>query len=344
MSEPLVQVSGLTVRLTGGNRAALVEDVSFSVSSGEVLCIVGESGCGKTVTARSIIGLNRDDPRFSLSGQITFGGRDLFALDEAEMRRVRGAQVSMIFQDPMTSLNPLHTIGDQISEAISVHERLSRKALRERTIDLLNQVEIANAARRVDEYPHQFSGGMRQRAMIALALACRPALLIADEPTTALDVTTQKQILALLSQLKDEYGMGVVLITHDLGVVAEIADRVMVMYAGQCVEMGQVRSLFRSTSHPYTTGLLASIPAANRVRAERLPSIRGTPPLLNRGRPKGCAFRARCDFAFEKCVEPPELQPAGHDMDHLQRCWLSNEQKKSAFKPEGARAKYERRN
>lgn len=332
MGDPLIQVSGLTVRLSGKDAATLVDDISFSVSAGEVVCIVGESGCGKTVTARSIIGLNRSDPRFAVSGQINFGGRDLLALREAEMRRVRGAHISMIFQDPMTSLNPLHTIGDQIAEAIGVHKRLSRKALRAMTIELLDQVGIANAADRVDEYPHQFSGGMRQRAMIAVALACKPDLLIADEPTTALDVTTQKQILALLSQLKDEYGMGVVLITHDLGVVAEIADRVMVMYAGQCVEMGRMRDVFGLPSHPYTAGLLASIPAANRVRSERLPSIRGTPPQLSDGRPVGCAFRARCDHAFVKCVESPELQPTEHDNSHLQRCWLSNAEKQRAQK------------
>ncbi|WP_425602930.1 ABC transporter ATP-binding protein [Hoeflea algicola] len=339
MGDPLIQVSGLTVRLTGKDAATLVDDVSFSLSAGEVVCIVGESGCGKTVTARSIIGLNRHDPRISLSGEIMFDGRDLLTLDEVAMRRVRGAQISMIFQDPMTSLNPLHTIGEQIAEAISVHERLTPEALRLQTIDLLSQVGIANASGRVDEYPHQFSGGMRQRAMIAMALACRPALLIADEPTTALDVTTQRQILALLSQLKDEYGMGVILITHDLGVVAEIADRVMVMYAGQCVEMGQVRSVFKSPSHPYTAGLLASIPAANRVRSARLPSIRGTPPLLSEGRPEGCAFRARCDFAFEKCLESPGLKPAGQDADHLQRCWLSHEEKQQVLKPADAGAK-----
>lgn len=338
MDEPLLDVSGLTVRLAGRNAATLVDDVSFSVSAGEMVCIVGESGCGKTVTARSIIGLNRDDPRFSLSGSITFAGRDLLKLREAEMRQVRGAQISMIFQDPMTSLNPLHTIGDQIAEAISVHEQLSRRAIRTRTIELLEQVGIANAAGRVDEYPHHFSGGMRQRAMIAVALACRPDLLIADEPTTALDVTTQMQVLALLSQFKDEYGLGVVLITHDLGVVAEIADRVIVMYAGQCVEVGEVRPVFRSPSHPYTAGLLASIPAANRERSERLPSIRGTPPLLSQGRPSGCAFRARCDYAFDKCAEPPSLAPAGPDAEHLQRCWLSHEQQ-LALKPAAVEAK-----
>lgn len=337
MVEPLLDVSGLTVRLAGRNAATLVDDVSFTVSAGEMVCIVGESGCGKTVTARSVIGLNRHDPRFSLSGCINFAGRDLLTLREAEMRQVRGAQISMIFQDPMTSLNPLHTVGDQIGEAISVHEKLPRQAIRARTIELLNQVGIANAAGRADEYPHQFSGGMRQRAMIAVALACKPALLIADEPTTALDVTTQMQVLALLARLKDEYGLGVVLITHDLGVVAEIADRVIVMYAGQCVETGEVRSVFNSPSHPYTAGLLASIPAANRQKSDRLPSIRGTPPLLSEGRPSGCAFRTRCDYSFDKCAEPPSLHSAGPDAEHLQRCWLPHAQQ-LALKPAAAGA------
>ncbi|MGB3537046.1 MAG: ABC transporter ATP-binding protein [Mesorhizobium sp.] len=323
MTEPLVDIRNLSVHLALGRReTALVEDVSFSVARGEVLCLVGESGCGKTITARSIIGLNRHDPRFRLSGRILFDGRDLMTLDEREMRKVRGAGIGMIFQDPMTSLNPLHRIGRQIGEALRVHTALSNHEIRERTQALLKQVGIPNPEARIDDYPHQFSGGMRQRAMIALALAASPALLIADEPTTALDVTTQKQILALLARLKDEYGMGLVLITHDLGIVAEIADRVMVMYAGQCVEIGTVRSVFHAPRHPYTAGLLASIPAANRTRTARLSSIRGTPPLLAQGRPTGCAFLPRCDFAFERCREMPPLLTRGQEGSHLDRCWL----------------------
>jgi peptide/nickel transport system ATP-binding protein len=319
---PLLDVRGLSVRLTReGQAASLVDDVSFSLAAGEIMCIVGESGCGKTVTARSIIGLNRTDPRFALSGRIDFDGTDLLSLDEARMRTVRGSRIAMIFQDPMTSLNPLHRIGAQIGEALRNHTDLGRRAVRERTIELLAQVGIPNPAGRVDDYPHQFSGGMRQRAMIALALACSPSLLIADEPTTALDVTTQKQILSLIDRLRHEYGMAVVLITHDLGVVAGIADRVMVMYAGQCVEAGAVRDVFRAPQHPYTAGLLASIPAANRVRTPRLPSIKGAPPVLTEGRPTGCAFRPRCDHAFDACAVMPELEGG----DHLYRCWLSDE-------------------
>jgi oligopeptide/dipeptide ABC transporter ATP-binding protein len=332
MAEPLVDVRNLNIRLVTGQReTALVEDVSFSVARGEVLCLVGESGCGKTITARSIIGLNRDDPRFRLSGQILFGGRDLMALDDYEMRKVRGAGIGMIFQDPMTSLNPLHRIGRQIGEALHVHTALSRQEIRQRTLALLKQVGIPNPEVRIDDYPHQFSGGMRQRAMIALALACSPALLIADEPTTALDVTTQKQILALIARLKDEYGMGLILITHDLGIVAEIADRVMVMYAGQCVEVGAVRSVFRAPQHPYTAGLLASIPAANRSRTARLSSIRGAPPLLVQGRPSGCSFLPRCDFAFSRCGEAPPLAAHPREDSHLDRCWLPPEIKSAGL-------------
>jgi peptide/nickel transport system ATP-binding protein len=316
---PLLDVRGLSVVLTrNGGSVTLVDDVSFSLAAGEVLCIVGESGCGKTVTARSIIGLNRTDRRFTLSGRIDFDGTDLLSLDETQMRSVRGARIAMIFQDPMTSLNPLHRVGRQIGEALRNHTDLSARAIRERTIELLAEVGLPNPRTRIDDYPHQFSGGMRQRAMIALALACGPALLIADEPTTALDVTTQKQILSLLDRLRRDHGMGVVLITHDLGVVAGIADRVMVMYAGQCVEAGAVREMFRAPQHPYTAGLLASIPAANRVRSPRLPSIRGAPPVLTEGIPSGCAFRPRCDHAFAPCVQRPNL-----DGDtHLYRCWL----------------------
>ena len=323
MAEPLVDVRGLSVSIdVGGHQATVVDDLSFAVAPGEVLCIVGESGCGKTVTARAVMGLTRSDPRFSLAGEIEFGGRNLVELDEAEMRRVRGAGIGMIFQDPMTSLNPLHRIGEQIGEALATHGRGGRRDRHARVIDLLRQVGIPHPEARVDDYPHQFSGGMRQRAMIAVALACGPSLLIADEPTTALDVTTQKQILTLIARLKAERGMAVILITHDLGVVAEIADRVMVMYAGQCVETGRVHSVFGRPRHPYTAKLLASIPAANRVRSARLPSIEGTPPVLTEGRPAGCPFGPRCDFAFERCVDLPPLMADPVDGDHFDRCWL----------------------
>ena len=324
--QALLDVRNLSVRLARARPpAVLVNDVSFAVAPAEVLCIVGESGCGKTVTARSIIGLNRPDPRFSLDGEILFQGRNLLAMDEAAMREVRGARIAMIFQDPMTSLNPLHRIGHQIGEMLATHTSLDRRQIRHRTVELLAQVGIPDPEGRIDDYPHQFSGGMRQRAMIALALACGPSLLIADEPTTALDVTTQKQILNLIGRLRSEYGMAVILITHDLGVVAEIADRVMVMYAGQSVELASVDALFATPQHPYTCGLLASIPAADKPRSARLPSIPGTPPVLTQGVPEGCAFRPRCNLSFEKCAEVPTLARRGGGKDHLDRCWLPAE-------------------
>lgn len=328
MTERLLDVTDLTVRLGGREFAAtLVDGLSFSVGPGEVLCIVGESGCGKTVTARSIIGLNRTDPIFRLTGKVSFDGENLLELDERKMRRLRGSRIAMIFQDPMSSLNPLHRIGTQIDEALSIHTRLDRSERRQRTLELLAEVGIPQPDVRIDNYPHQFSGGMRQRAMIALALAGNPALLIADEPTTALDVTMQKQILMLLARLRSEHGMAVIFITHDLGVVAEVADRVLVMYAGRCVETGPVRNVLGAPQHPYTAGLLASIPAANRVKTRRLPTIKGAPPSATDGNPEGCAFRPRCDFAFDRCKDEPPLEPNG-DPDHLGRCWLPSETKK----------------
>ncbi|WP_245426831.1 ABC transporter ATP-binding protein [Mesorhizobium sp. YM1C-6-2] len=322
MTDLLLDVRELSVSLAGrGAGATLVDGVSFSVAAGEVVCIVGESGCGKTVTARSIIGLNRTDPNFELSGNVAFRGQNLLELDEESMRRLRGGSIAMIFQDPMSSLNPLQRIGAQIDEALSIHTQLDRTARRRRTLELLAEVGIPSPDTRIDDYPHQFSGGMRQRAMIALALAGNPALLIADEPTTALDVTMQKQILLLIKRLRAEYAMAVIFITHDLGVVAEIADRVLVMYAGRCVESGPVRDVLRAPQHPYTARLLASIPAANRVKTRRLPTIKGATPMLADGRPKGCAFRPRCDFAFEQCSDEPPLAPL-EDGAHLSRCWL----------------------
>jgi oligopeptide/dipeptide ABC transporter ATP-binding protein len=322
MTDTLLDVRGLTVRVGGGSGAVtLVDELSFSVGRGEVVCIVGESGCGKTVTARSVIGLNRIDPAFRLSGAVVFDGENLLELGEEGMRKLRGARIAMIFQDPMSSLNPLHRIGAQIDEALAIHTRLGRGERRRRTLELLTEVGIPNPVERIDDYPHQFSGGMRQRAMIALALAGNPDLLIADEPTTALDVTMQKQILLLLERLRAEHGMAIIFITHDMGVVAEIADRVVVMYAGRCVESGPVRAVLRAPQHPYTARLLASIPAASRARTRRLPTIKGMPPLPSAGRPAGCSFRPRCDFAFAQCMEEPSLEPSD-DPAHLARCWL----------------------
>jgi oligopeptide/dipeptide ABC transporter ATP-binding protein len=322
MAGGLLDVRDLNVGLRkDGGVASLVADLSFSVARGEVLCIVGESGCGKTITARSIIGLNRDDPRFRLSGTISFENRDLLGLDERAMRAIRGSRIAMIFQDPMSSLNPLQRIGAQIEEALALHTDLGRRARRLRSIALLEAAGIPRAETRVDDYPHQFSGGMRQRAMIALALAAGPDLLIADEPTTALDVTMQRQILELLARLRAETGMAVIFITHDLGVVAEIADRVLVMYAGQCVEAGPVEDVLHRPQHPYTAALIASIPSVERSPVDRLPAISGAPPMISEGRPAGCAFRPRCGHAFARCQDAPALAPAGPPR-HFVRCWL----------------------
>ncbi len=299
-----------------------VDGVSFSVGAGEVLGVVGESGSGKTVTAQTVIGLNRRERNVTFSGQVLYKGRDLLPLPEREMRHVRGREIAMILQDPMTSLNPVHRIGDQIGEMLEEHTDLDRRQIARRSIELLNEVGIPQPEERVRDYPHQFSGGMRQRVGVAIALACNPTLLIADEPTTALDVTIQAQILQLIKRLREEHGTTVIFITHDFGVVAEIADKVLVMYAGRCVESGSVRDVFYNPQHPYTWGLLASIPAPDRPRTRRLPSIKGTPPsLINL--PKGCAFSPRCAYAFDRCREeaPPVRERAGTP-GHVDACWL----------------------
>ena len=265
MSEPLLVVEDLRTHFfTDEGVVRAVDGVSFEVRAGETLAVVGESGSGKSVTSLSILRLIPSPPGRIVSGSIRFRGRELLGLSNEEMRRIRGREISMIFQEPMTSLNPVYTCGDQIMEALIVHERMGRRAARARAIDLLRTVGIPSPEQRVDEYPHQMSGGMRQRVMIAMALACRPAILIADEPTTALDVTIQAQILELLKRLQGELGMAVLLITHDLGVVAETADRVVVMYAGQVVERSDVRAAFQRTRHPYTAGLLRSLPRPGR--------------------------------------------------------------------------------
>jgi oligopeptide/dipeptide ABC transporter ATP-binding protein len=302
-----------------------VDGVSFSVGAGEVLGVVGESGSGKTVTAQTVIGLNRRERNVGFSGQVLYKGRDLLPLPESEMRHVRGKEIAMILQDPMTSLNPVHRIGDQIGEMLSEHTDLDRSQIRERSIELLREVGIPQPEQRVRDFPHQFSGGMRQRVGVAIALACNPTLLIADEPTTALDVTIQAQILQLMKRLTRDHGTTVIFITHDFGVVAEIADKVLVMYAGRCVEYGSVRDVFYDAQHPYTWGLLSSIPAPDRPRTRRLPTIKGTPPsLINL--PSGCAFRSRCAFAFERCAEetPPVAERSGTP-GHLDACWLPHE-------------------
>jgi peptide/nickel transport system ATP-binding protein len=325
----LLQVSGLgTWFYTRQGIVKAVDGVDFSVAAGETLAIVGESGCGKSMTALSLMRLIPDPPGRIVSGSIKLGDRDLLQLSEKEMRGVRGNDISMIFQEPMTSLNPVMTIGKQIGEALILHRDMDKKAAMKRAIEMLDLVKIPAAAQRAREYPHQLSGGMRQRAMIAMALACNPKVLIADEPTTALDVTIQAQILELILELQREFGTAVVLITHDLGVVAETARRVIVMYAGRKVEEATVGELFAKPLHPYTQGLLASIPrldllrGAERADTDRLQEIPGiVPPLF--ALPKGCAFAARCPRVTDICrQERPayeQKQPG-----HWAACWNSN--------------------
>jgi peptide/nickel transport system ATP-binding protein len=323
----VLEVKGLqTVFFTNSGLFRAVDDVSFQVRRGETLAIVGESGCGKSVTALSVMRLVPDPPGRIVGGSVMLEGSDLLALDEAEMRQVRGNRISMIFQEPMTSLNPVMRIGDQITEAVRLHRQLSAKEARDQAVQMLRLVRIPEPERRAIEYPHQLSGGMRQRAMIAMALACRPALLIADEPTTALDVTIQAQILALVLDLQKQLGMGLILITHDLGVVAQTAQRVIVMYAGKKVEEADVETLFANPRHPYTRGLMASIPAvpAPGVNADaRLVEIPGMVPSLT-NLPKGCAFAPRCGLALPRCREEyPPLQEFG--ASHLAACWRAAE-------------------
>jgi peptide/nickel transport system ATP-binding protein len=327
MAERLIEVKGLKVQFaTEDGIVHAVDGVDFELSRGEVLGIVGESGSGKSVTAMTLLGLTRDrNTRFE--GEVLYKGRNVLALNEDELQEVRGNEMSMIFQDPMTSLNPVYSVGAQICEAIRIHERADKNTARRRAIDLLRQVGIPNADSRVDNYPHEFSGGMRQRAMIAMALACNPDVLIADEPTTALDVTIQAQIIELIDRLKDDFNSAVILITHDLGVVAEIADEIIVMYAGRVVERAKTRELFYDPQMPYTWGLLGSIPRLDRPKQERLHSIKGTPPSLIRT-PTGCKFRPRCPHAFDKCMEEPGLENRVETPGHLDRCWLSVPEKR----------------
>jgi oligopeptide/dipeptide ABC transporter ATP-binding protein len=318
MVEPLLSVRNLTVRFdTARGPVRAVEDVSFDVPEGTTVAIVGESGSGKSVTALSILRLIASPPGTIEAGEILFRGRNLLGLPERELRSIRGAQIAMVFQEPMTSLNPVYTVGRQIAEVILLHEPATRSEARTRAIELLTRVGIPSAKERVDAYPHELSGGMRQRVMIAMALACKPALLVADEPTTALDVSVQAQVLELLGKLQAELGMGLLFITHDLGIVAEIAKELVVLYAGRVVETGRVDAVFREPRHPYTRGLLASVPPADssrRVdRPRRLGAIEGIVPDLAH-LPKGCRFADRCALlrsappGHERCTErEPEL-------------------------------------
>jgi len=328
MAERLLEVKNLKVRFaTEDGIVQAVDDISFELERGKVLGIVGESGSGKSVTSMTLMGLTRGvNARFD--GEVLYKGTDLLKVSDREMQNFRGNELGMIFQDPMTSLNPVYRIGDQIIEAIQAHEAVGKRAARARTVELLRQVGIPNPETRVDDYPHQFSGGMRQRAMIAIALSCNPAVLIADEPTTALDVTIQAQIVELIGRLKDDFDSAVIFITHDLGVIAEIADEIIVMYAGRVVERGTKRNIFYDPQMPYTWGLLGSIPRLDRPRPERLHTIEGMPPsLINL--PQGCKFRPRCPHAFEKCFEEPPLENRVEEPGHLDRCWLDVEFKRS---------------
>ena len=331
MSEPLLELRELqTYFFTDDGVVRAVDGVSYVIHAGETLAVVGESGSGKSVTSLSILRLVPTPPGRIVGGSIRFRGRDLLSLSEAEMRAIRGKEISMIFQEPMTSLNPVYSCGEQILEVLMLHEKLDRAAARARTIELLRTVGIPAPETRVDEYPHQMSGGMRQRVMIAMALACKPALLIADEPTTALDVTIQAQILELLKRLRRELGMAVLLITHDLGVVAETADRVAVMYAGQVVEYCSVRDTFRAARHPYTAGLLASLPRLGDEN-QRLRVIPGNVPDPA-SFPPGCRFHPRCPIAVERCrTEMPALRDVGSG--HLARCFRAEEIASGAVDP-----------
>ncbi len=321
--EPLLSVRNLrTYFTTDEGVVKAVDGLSYDLRRGETLGIVGESGSGKSVHALSIMRLVPSPPGKIVDGQILFEGRDLLQLSEEEMRRIRGNRIAMIFQEPMTSLNPVLTVGEQIAEAVMLHQGLDRRAAWERAVEMLDRVKIPSARERARDYPHQFSGGMRQRVMIAMALSCNPAVLIADEPTTALDVTIQAQILDLMRELQREFGTAIILITHNLGVVAEMCDQVVVMYAGRPVERSDVLRAFKEPKHPYTWGLLHSVPKLTE-RAERLVPIEGQPPSLI-DLPPGCAFAPRCPFAMEVCTtaDPPEY-PVGPD--HTARCYLYSE-------------------
>jgi oligopeptide transport system ATP-binding protein len=321
MEQPLLEIKDLRVTFhTDDGIVHAVNGVSYNIDKGEVLGVVGESGCGKSVHALSIMRLIPIPPGRIESGEVLFYDKDLLKLSLDELRHVRGGQIAMIFQDPMTSLNPVYTVGFQIMEALMLHKRLDQSQARERAAELLSLVGIPEAKRRVDDYPHQFSGGMRQRAMIAMALSCEPSLLIADEPTTALDVTIQAQIVELVKRLQKNYGMAVMWITHDLGVVAELAHTINVMYAGYIVERGVSRDIFKHTRHPYTMGLLGSLPRLDEAPGTKLVSIPGLPPDLV-ALPKGCPFFARCNYATEECAEAiPPLENTG-ERDHLVACW-----------------------
>jgi len=321
----LLEVKDLrTYFFTQEGTVRAVDGVSWDLDEGETLGLVGESGCGKSVTALSILRLIPNPPGRIVDGEILFEGRDLLKVSNSEMRHIRGNRIAMVFQEPMTSLNPVLTIGNQIVEVIKLHMGLEQAEGRARAIELLEMVGIPEAQRRIDDYPHQFSGGMRQRAMIAMALACNPKLLLADEPTTALDVTIQAQILDIIARLARELGTAVVLITHNLGVVARYVDNVNVMYAGKIIEKGTVTDIFGEPRHPYSVGLLRSVPRLDALEHERLVTIEGQPPLLIQPI-AGCPFEPRCDWAIDKCsTDPPQLEEKS--TGHFAACWRDPQQ------------------
>lgn len=320
--EKLLEVKDLRVnfKVRGGTVQA-VRGVNFHVNKGETVAIVGESGCGKSVTAQSLMRLIPSPPAI-MSGSIRFKGEEILDKSNKEMENVRGKEIGMIFQDPMTSLNPTLTIGRQITEGLIKHQGLSRASARNRAVEMLQLVGIPNAASRINQYPHQFSGGMRQRAMIAIALACNPSLLIADEPTTALDVTIQAQIMRVMKELQQKFGTSIILITHDLGVVADVCDRVIVMYAGKVVETGTKWEIFKNPQHPYTRGLLRSVPRLDQPKDEPLIPIFGMPPDLIKP-PAGCSFTARCEEAMCVCLDnDPKLLGIKDSESHAAACWM----------------------
>jgi peptide/nickel transport system ATP-binding protein/oligopeptide transport system ATP-binding protein len=335
MAERLLEVEDLHVSfVTEDGLVRAVDGVSFTLNRGEVVAIVGESGSGKSVTAMTLMGLTRS-PNSRFEGSARLGDRELVTATEEQLEKIRGKEIAMIFQDPISSLSPVQRIGDQIVEQIRAHEKISKSEAMDRTVDLMERVGIPRARDRARAYPHEFSGGMRQRAMIAMALSLSPSVLIADEPTTALDVTIQAQILREISQLSDEGDSGIIFVTHDLGVVADIADRVIVMYAGRVVEQGTLDEIFYDPQHPYTWGLLGSITRVDRDPPRRLPAIPGQPPSLVNA-PQGCHFRPRCPHAFERCVEVPPLEARiGDAPEHLDRCWLEVDDKRTRREVDG---------
>ncbi|MDA1347507.1 MAG: ABC transporter ATP-binding protein [Chloroflexi bacterium] len=324
MARTLLEVDNLKTHFfTSDGVVKAVDGISYTVDEGETLAIVGESGCGKSVSALSLMRLVADPPGKIVDGRVMFEGQDLLQVDNAEMRSIRGNRMAMVFQEPMTSLNPVLTIGRQITETLELHQNMNKSQARERAEELVRMVGIADAGSRLKDYPHQFSGGMRQRVMIAMALSCNPRLIIADEPTTALDVTIQAQILELMQDLAQQFGTAMIIITHNLGVVARYAQRVVVMYAGKIIETGTAQEIYRNPSHPYTLGLLKSVPRLDEVRKVSLDPIEGLPPDLV-DLPPGCSFAPRCPYVYERCTqETPVLMV--HSDAHTTACWRHEE-------------------